>query len=445
VSSECPSGAKRIDTIKAAVPEGTVPVGVGLLVAGVSSYAFFKVGQQALGKEGFKPIVALWFATFALAPGFFMPIEQEVGRALAHRRELGQGGLPVIRKVVPLAVVFAALVSTIVLIGSPWITKDFFEENWVVTASLLVAFLAYAPTHLARGICSGSGRFVDYGIVMGFDGATRIIGCIALWIIGVEVVGAYAMVVAAAPLLGVAIVLSRGALRTDDGPPASWAEITPNLGWLLGGSVLAAALVNAAPIGVDILADSTQAEAVTQFGNGVILARVPLFLFQAIQAALLPRLARLAAHGDLGEFRVAFRRLVITVVGIGVLGVGGSAIVGPKVLEVVYEGGLDRRTLTLLALGSALYMLALGTSQAVIALHGHKWVTVGWGVAMATFIVVTWVASDDLFLRVESAAVASSAAALVVFGLALRARMASGDAPDTESIIEALTERPLEG
>ncbi len=444
MSSQSPSGNRRIDTIKAAVPEGTIPVGIGLLVAGVSSYAFFKVGQQALGKEGFKPIVALWFATFALAPGFFLPIEQEVGRALAHRRELGQGGRPVVRKVIPLAVIFAALVSTIVLIGSPWITRDFFEKNWIVTASLLVAFLAYAPTHLARGICSGSGRFVDYGIVMGFDGATRIIGCIALWVIGVEVVGAYAMVVAAAPLLGVAIVLSRGALRTDDGPPASWAEITPNLGWLLGGSVLAAALLNAAPIGVDILADSTQAEAVTQFGNGVILARVPLFLFQAIQAALLPRLARLAAHGDLSEFRVAFRRLVIAVVGIGVLGVGGSALVGPKVLDVVYEGGLDRRTLTLLALGSALYMLALGTSQAVIALHGHKWVTVGWAVAMATFIAVTWLIGDDLFLRVEAAAVASSGAALVVFGLALRARMASGDQPDPESIIEALTERPLE-
>ena len=64
-------------------------------------------------------------------------------------------------------------------------------------------------------------------------------------------------------LLGVIIVWSRGALRTDDGPPASWSEITPNLGWLLGGSVMAAALVNAAPIGVDILANSSQAELVT--------------------------------------------------------------------------------------------------------------------------------------------------------------------------------------
>lgn len=444
MSSESPTGAKPLGTVKAGIPEGTVPVGVGLLVAGISSYAFFKIGQQALGKEGFKPIVALWFATFALAPGFFLPIEQEVGRALAHRRELGQGGRPVIRKVIPLAAIFAVVVSLIVLIGSPWITRDFFEENWVVTASLLVAFLAYAPTHLARGICSGSGRFVDYGIVMGFDGATRIIGCVALWIVGIEVVGAYAMVVAAAPLLGVFIVLSRGALRTDDGPPASWSEITPNLGWLLGGSVLAAALVNAGPIGVDVLAEANQAEAVTQFGNGVILARIPLFLFQAIQASLLPRLARLAAHGDLSEFRVAFRRLLYTVIGIGVLGVGGSAIIGPKVLEIVYEGGLERRTLTLLALGSALYMLALGTSQAVIALHGHRWVTVGWGVAMVVFVLVTWLSSDELFLRVELGAAASSGAALVVFGFALRARLASGDTPDTDSIIEALSERPLE-
>ena len=436
---------RRLDAIKAAVPEGTLPVGAGLLIAGIASYAFFKVGQQALGQEDFKPIVALWFATFALAPGFFMPIEQEVGRALAHRRALGQGGRPVIRKVVPLAAIFAAVVSTLVLAGSPWLTKDFFEHYWVVTVALLVAFAAYAPTHLARGICSGSGRFTDYGIVMGMDGATRIIGCIVLWLVGIKVVGAYAMVVAVAPLLGVAIVWSRGALRTDDGPPASWSEITPNLGWLLGGSVLAAALVNAAPIGVDILANSSQAEMVTRFGNGVILARVPLFLFQAIQAALLPRLARLAAHGDLTEFRAAFRRLLVAVIGIGVLGVGGSAILGPKVLEVVYEGGLDRRTLTLLALGSALYMLALGTSQAVIALHGHKWVTLGWAVAMATFVAVTWLSSNDLYLRVELGAVMSSAAALVVFAMALRVRMASGDRPDEDSLFEALSERPFEG
>ena len=73
------------------LPEGTFAVGIGLIIAGLSSYLFFKVGQVALGKDDFKPIVALWFATFVVAPGFFLPLEQEMGRALAHRRAIGIG------------------------------------------------------------------------------------------------------------------------------------------------------------------------------------------------------------------------------------------------------------------------------------------------------------------------------------------------------------------
>jgi len=49
-------------------PEGTLPVGLGLLIAGVASYAFFIVGKGALGEEAFKPVASLWFLTFALSP-----------------------------------------------------------------------------------------------------------------------------------------------------------------------------------------------------------------------------------------------------------------------------------------------------------------------------------------------------------------------------------------
>ena len=59
------------------LPEGTIPVGVALLIAGVATYAFFKIGNVAVGgDEAFAPITSLWFATFALAPGFFLPLEQ---------------------------------------------------------------------------------------------------------------------------------------------------------------------------------------------------------------------------------------------------------------------------------------------------------------------------------------------------------------------------------
>ena len=78
--------------------------------------------------------------------------------------------------------------------------------------------------------------------------------------------------------------------------------MTPNLGWLLLGSVMAA-LLNAGPLATPIVADPQRGCRVTRFGYGVILARVPLFMFQAVQAALLPRLSRLAARGNMVEFR----------------------------------------------------------------------------------------------------------------------------------------------
>ncbi len=428
------------------LPEGTLPVGVGLLIAGVSSYAFFKIGAAALGDAGFKPINSLWFATFFLAPGFFLPLEQEMGRALAQRRGLGQGGRPVVRRIIPLAIALTAIVVVAVLIGSGQITERFFEGNWVVTAALIVGFLSYAPVHLARGICSGSGRFASYGVVMGADGASRIVGCLLLWLAGVTTVGAYAFVVALAPLVGVSIVFARRGLKTADGPPADWKEVTPNLGWLLLGSVFAAGLVNAGPIAVDLLkGDATDSNArVTQFGYGVLLGRVPLFLFQAVQAALLPRLAGLAGRGELTEFRLGFRKLLKVVIAVGVMGVIGSALLGPFVLSKVYNADLSRRTITMLVLGTAIYMVALTFAQAVIALHGHALVALGWGVGMVTFVLVTSLSSNELYLRVELGLVASSIVACAAFALALQRRLSFGVAPDEGSLLEAATDVPYE-
>jgi O-antigen/teichoic acid export membrane protein len=265
-----------------------------------------------------------------------------------------------------------------------------------------------------------------------------------LWLTGVDNVGPYALTIAFSPIIGVLIVAATGRLTTNDGPPATWGEVTPNLGWLLLGSLFAAALVNAGPITVDLLGDTAPAAVVTRFGNAVIFARIPLFLFQAVQAALLPRLARLAAQRELADFRVGLRKLLYLVVAVGVIGVVGAFLIGPATLQLVYEGGIDRRTLTLLAFASALYMAALAIAQAVIALHGHATVAIGWLSGFVTFVLVAWLSSDDLYLRVELALVASSLAALLVFGWSIKNRLARGGRPDGESVIEAFAERPLE-
>ncbi len=429
---------------KIALPEGTVTVGIGLFIAGISAYIFFKIGQQALGQDGFKPIVAMWFIAFALAPGFFLPIEQEVSRAIAHRRALGQGGLPVIKRIAPLAIIILLTLVVVIAVFSSSISANMFEGYGIVTFCLVLTLVSYAPMHLARGICSGTGRFGAYGIIIGADGAVRVIGCAVLWLAGVTHVGPYAFMIGFSPIVGVIAVGLAGKLRVDDGPEATWSEVTPNLGWLLMGSLFAAALVNAGPITVDILGSSEPAEVVTRFGNAVIFARIPLFLFQAVQAALLPRLAKLAAQRNLSEFSRGFRQLMILVCGVGVVGTIGAFLVGPQVLDLVYQGGIDRRTMTLLALASAMYMVGLATAQAVIALRGHAIVALGWFASFSGFVLIAWLSSNDLYLRVEMALVGSSLIAIVIFGAALRKLMASDAIFDPESILDAFAERPLD-
>ncbi|MEY3818102.1 MAG: hypothetical protein RIT00_827 [Actinomycetota bacterium] len=438
MSQQSANSSLPTDNKRSAIPEGTLSIGIGLLVAGVTIYIFFKIGQQALGQEKFKPLVSLWFVMFAIAPGFFLPIEQELSRAVAHRRALNQGVGPVVKKVALLCVVTVVFLLALILLLSPMINDNLFEGNVIITVSLAIAIVTYGALYFTKGLSSGLGKFSAYGFIVGADGAIRVLACTALLLLGVTQLSAYSLIIVITPIIGVMIVLLAGQLKTESGPPATWSEITENLVWLLGGSIFAAALVNAGPLTVDILGDSQDAIRVTQFGNAVLLTRVPLFLFQAVQAALLPRLTRLAARGDLVEFKIGFRRLVVLVIGVGVFGTIGAFLFGPFFLDLVYGGGIDRRTLTLLALASAIYMMALAIAQAVIALRGHRLVALGWLLSFLSYVLCAWKVSQDLFLRVEVALVVSSTVALVSFALSLRALLKSGATVDIESVTTAI-------
>jgi len=419
---------------------------MGLLISGICSFAFFRVGKVALGsEEAFKPVTGLWFATYALAPGFFLPLEQELGRALAARRAVGQGGRPVVQRVVLLGLALSVIVLVGLLAAGPWLRSEYFQDNWVMLAALILAILAYAPTHLARGITAGTGRFRSYGIVLGADGLMRVLVCLALAIFSVKAVGAYGIGVALAPLVGVLIVAGRRHLRTEPGPAADWSEVTPNLGWLLVGAVMAAVLVNAGPLALSIIAKPSEDAIVTRFGYGVILARIPLFLFQAVQAALLPRLSKLATTGEMFEFRRGFKRLMVVVAGVGIIGTAAAYVLGPFAVDLLYQADLSRRTLAVLALGSAFYMVALASAQAVIALRGHAWVALGWAIGVVVFVIVTATAQTDAFRRVELGTLIGSGAAMLTFLIALRARLRSGVSPNEGSLYEAITDLPVEG
>ena len=340
MSSVVPSAPARTP-----LPEGTIPVGIALLLAGFATYAFFQVGTVAVGgADEFAPLLSLWFATFALAPGLFLPLEQELGRAISHRRALGPGlptGHPEGRP--PRGDDGGdrgALHRRSPARSSPVVVL---RRRLVHGVALALAFVGYAPAHLARGICSGTVDSPNTRIIMGSDGVVRIVLCVVLAIIGITAVGAYGLVIAISPLFAVAYVYRRGGLQSDPGPEADWNEVTPNLGWLLLGSIFAATLLNAGPIAASAARRAENEDGlVTAFSYGVLLARIPLFLFQAVQAALLPRLSRLAARGEIEEFRAGLRRLIVVVIAVGVVGIAGSLLLGSVGDRPGVRGGPER-------------------------------------------------------------------------------------------------------
>jgi O-antigen/teichoic acid export membrane protein len=174
-------------------------------------------------------------------------------------------------------------------------------------------------------------------------------------------------------------------------------------------------LINAAMIGAKLLAEDGQEGEVKSLFNGVIVARIPLFLFQAVQAALLPRLSGLVSARRFHEFRRSFEQLLVAVAAIGVAGTVAGYAVGPYVLRKMFEVQLGHIDVGLLALGTGFIILAMSFAQAMIALKGQNAVALGWLAGMVAFVSVAAL-GNDLLLRVELAAMIASLVSACVLG-----------------------------
>jgi len=212
------------------------------------------------------------------------------------------------------------------------------------------------------------------------------------------------------------------------GPPAPWGDLSSALGWLLVGSLGAQALANASIVAVELLATKSQHAEAGNFLAGVVIARFPLFLFGAVQAALLPRLARLSREGRYRQFRSGMSRLLSLVAAIAVVSTVVAFLIGPWALQLLFGSKfvLSRTDLTMLAAGSGAYMLALAIVQALIALGHHARSSFGWIVGLTVFVVVTAMGST-LLTRIELGFVSGAVAALAVAGVLLRASMPADD------------------
>lgn len=364
-----------------------IAVACGLGILGLSAYGFLGLAGRSLGPAELAPLSVLWTLANAVGPGLFFPFEQEVARGVAHRRALGQGPRPLFGKATMLAGLIFAAVALIALVAAGPLSDWLFRGNSVLLVALVFAIGGLAGEHLTRGLFSGSGRFVRYGTQLGVDGALRLLGAVVLAVAATSTAVPYALLLAAAPILAVIATTARPAALLPPGPPAVWSDVTTAIGMLIAGNLLANVVINAGPVAVEILAGPGEQAAAGIFTAVLVLARIPLFAFAAIQAALLPGLARLAAVGDTSGFKRSLLKITAVVTVMALLGVGGGWLLGPQIVELLFgsEFATTAGEVALLAAASGSYMIAAMLAQASVALRGYTLSLVTWAAGSAAF------------------------------------------------------------
>jgi O-antigen/teichoic acid export membrane protein len=426
---------------KLPLPVGTIPVAIGLGLAGLTQYGFLIVAARALGQARFAPLSVFWALLFVAGPGFFIPLEQETGRAIAARRVRGEGGRPIVERAAVIGTVLAVvlIIATLALAGP--IDRRVFDGDPALLAGLVGGFAAYLCEFLARGALAGNNRFGSYGVLIGGEGALRVVFAAILAVIGVKVAGPYgaSMIVASFLAIALAIVGRRGLFRP--GPPAAWSEVTNALGYLLIASIFTQLLLSVGAVAVQLLATPAQESAAGRFQLSRIVAYVPIFLFQAVQSALLPRLSALAAAGRHLEFRSLLFRLLLLVGCLGLVAVAGFTVFGPTLTRLLFGHGFELTNLDFALLSASCigFMVTQVFGYALISLSAYRRVALGWAAGGIIFIAVAALGSQ-LFLRVELGLLCGAIASSALMAALLMSLLRDRDTLDTEPrIAEAHT------
>jgi O-antigen/teichoic acid export membrane protein len=432
---------------QAALPEGTAAVGAGLAVSALTSYVFVIVALNALDGPAKASFSAFWAVIFVAGPGFFLPLEQEVGRALAHRRAQGLGGGPLVTKAARLGGIITVVLVIATIATAGLLSDELYHGDMLFVAAVAIGIVGFYVLHLARGVLAGEGRFRAYGELLAGEGTIRLVGGLGLAAFGVDRAGGYAMVLALSPFVAAAFALRKQRQLLTPGPDAPYSELSANLGWLLLGSVLTQTLAYSPLLAVNILSDSYGEDGkllAAGFASAFFVARVPVLAFQAVQGTLLPKLAGLSGSGRHDEFRRGLNRLLTMVVGIAVLGTILAFLFGPFVGKILFKDfTLDAVGLGLLAAGSGGFIIALTLAQALMALGGYRMMVASWasGLAVCGVLIATL---HGLELRVELSFLIGVLVAAAFMFVSARYQLRKVGDIGIEALVDQIEHEPIE-
>ena len=273
-----------------------------------------------------------------------------------------------------------------------------------------------ALAYLVRGVLAGTGRYPRYGVQLTLDGVLRLVGAaIVAWAGGGAEV--FAAVLIVSPVLASAAAVGRPWKDLGGG----WRSQGPALGgmWhLVAAALVSQALANVGPVAVQMLRGPGDEASAGSLVNALTVARLPLFVFAAIQAVFLPRLAALAARDAGTEFRSTAGGVAWGTAALAAVGVVGAWAVGRPAVRLLFGPTFDMTpaVITVLALSAGLFMIAQVAIQALLARRHDALALIGWSSGLAATLAALALPLP-LAMRVAGALAVGSAVSAVCAGL----------------------------
>jgi O-antigen/teichoic acid export membrane protein len=427
-----------------------VGLAAGTIVLGGCNYVYLALVGNLVGGVAGAPVSVLWTMMAGLAVGLFQPVEQLLSRGMAADRAAGGTGRAVLGRAAVLGGVLLALALLGLAVASGPVARLLFSGDRAFVLLLAVGLVASTALFFVRGWLAGTGRFGWYAAEMTLEGVVKLGLLAVVAAAGSRDTVALGTSLVVAPLLAAAAVAvgavarrSRRAAPVLDPSDAATAPSTRVAGGLAvdvrafaaltTGSLLLQAFVNA---GV-LLAQGSVAGESTAYTASLVaalaIARVPLFLFNAVQSLLL---TRFTVEVQRRRFRPLVRAVAAwdaAVLGLGVAWVVIVWAAGAWLLSLFGDDfELQRGQLVLLAVSCVLQIVTMVTAQALLALGSERLAVAVWPVGLVVLAVTYLGPWGDVGWAVATAMVtgtlATSLAAAACLWWSLRRASGTGAA-----------------
>jgi O-antigen/teichoic acid export membrane protein len=408
------------------VARRSLPLVTGLAVQAGTAYLTLILAGRMLGAAKFAGVSALYVLITSLATGLFLPVEQEIARRRGHERGSATFDPTLIRRAVLASLAAATVVSLIAVTAHP-LSLRLLDGNWYLVAALCLALPGYACCFASRGVFAGTGELGRYGLQLGVEGSCRLAGILVLVLVGWHSVAAVGWLFGFGPwiALGASLIARKAPPQASNVSIVRGGPLVSALGLLLVSSVAAQLLVNAGPVIVQLLATPAERARAGAFLAALVMVRIPVFLFTAVQPSFLPAMATHAATDRKSDFVRLARRVLTICLALTVVSTIVATALGPALVRVFFgfTQGLSAATFLAMGLSVGLYLAAMVLAQALLGRGKHAWTTAGWLIGLTAMLVGTLFAGsavDKATSGFLSGAVAAACTFAVLLAIALR-------------------------